>query len=61
MTHTEIAELKFKLSAELQKALANIIDGIYERNNEKSVNGISEAYAVLETMAQELKKSSVND
>ena len=61
MTKVEIAELKMKLSAQLQKALANIIDGIYENDNDKAVNGISDAYAVLETMAQELKKTSLSE
>ena len=61
MTKVEIAELKMKLSAQLHKALTNIIDGIYEKDNDKSVNGISDAYAVLDTMAEELKKTSLSE
>lgn len=55
MTELQLAELKQKLSGEIQKGIADIMDGIYDNNNNQTVSGIEQLYGVLDIMAKEIK------
>lgn len=55
MTELQVAELKQKLSGEIKKGIADIMDGIYDNNNNQTVSGIEQLYGVLDIMAKEIK------
>ena len=55
MTELQLAELKLKLSGEIQKGIADIMDGIYDNNNNQTVSGIEQLYGVLDIMVKEIK------
>lgn len=55
MTELQLAELKLKISGEIQKGIADIMDGIYDNNNNQTVSGIEQLYGVLDIMAKEIK------
>lgn len=55
MTDVQVAELKLKLTGEIKQGIADIMDGIYDNNNNQTVSGIEQLYGVLDIMAKEIK------
>ena len=55
MIELQVAELKLKLSGEIKKGIADIMDGIYTKKNDQTVNGIEKLYGVLDILDKEIK------
>ena len=55
MTDVQVAELKIKMSEEIRLGISDILNGIYDKKNDQTVDGITKLYGVLDLMGKEIK------